>query len=280
MNSLKGYIENLKDSLTSMQKYNDIFENLSQIIFKKLKTEKGKVIIVTTGSMAIFSETLVNGLKSHFKYDNDKIEVISPVNNSNFPFEKEIVENENVTSIGVVIALEKKLTKDDLVIAISSTGRTNYINGFVKEALITEAKIAYLASPVKESKKDRIPEGIDFFVPLILVAKNLNGLHVGNHTTLLKTALEKILFRAFELMGQIKDNNILTTNTWTVKLKENSIPTIKKYKPELTDEQIMKMFEEADNELSTIIASIILNTNFEEAKNKIKELNYDFNKLL
>ncbi len=276
--SVNGYIDNLKNALSKLQEYNSQLEEISQELFRVLNSEKGKIYILGAGSTADFSKTLIKGLGHHFKYEHDKIVVLEASMNNNFDFEEENIDNENIFSVGVVDAIEANLNDNDIIIALSSTGRTDYINGFIKEAKSTGSKIAYITSPTDINNTHNLE--VDYPITIVIERKNIYGLHIGNHTTLLKTTLEKILFRVFELKGQIIDGYVLTTNAWTKKLIENSLPTIAKYGKELTYEQAIPIFKKADNELSVIIASLILKVSLEEAKEKVLECGYDFNKLI
>lgn len=269
------YIENLIDGLKNLRKYNYLLFEISGIIAKKIEQNSGRIIIISTGSTADFVETLVRSLKYYFKFNSNLIEIIRASVNTEVDDEK--IENENIISVGVLSAIEKKLNKDDLVIALSVTGRTDFINGFIKESLNTNATTVYISSFSKGDEKQI--SKVDYLISLTMKEKAIYGLYIGNHTTLLKTAMEKILYGAFEHLGQIKNHIIHTTHTWTKKLRENSFQAIKFYDQNLHDDEILQLLKEANNELSTVLSSIILNVNLEEGKRRIENVNFNFNKL-
>ena len=268
------YVESLKKSLDVFEKNNILFDN----IVKKLKDKiynNGRIIFISTGNTGHSIELLIKSFEYLFKVPKDKFQIIisgEEYKEIDFYNQKEF---ENNKSIGTISAIEKNISKDDIVIGFSATGKTNYVNAFLKES---KEKGAF-TSLIISSENNINDSFVDQKITLSLEEKNIKGLYIGNHTTILKIAFELIIFNLFEEIGQIYDGNIMTTKIWTQKLKEVSIETIRKFNSKIEDDEIENLLKETNGELSLILIMIKLNIELKDAIKIASKNNYNFKKI-
>lgn len=271
---MEKYIKNLINTLEKID--DDVRIKHLVDIFTKKMTAKGRIVIVSAGANKLIIENLINSFNYLFKIEENKFLFLS----LEHAFE-EITDNwkelENSKSIGAISAMEHDINSDDIVLGLSSTGRTNYINYFLKQSNNLRAMTILISSSLKSEDK----KYIDYNMNFPLINKEINGLYVGNHTTIIKIIFERLFFDVFEEMGQIIDGRILTTRMWTEKLLDISMNTIKKYNVNyLGEKELNEIILESKNELSIVVVMIATNVGKDEALDILKKENYNFKKIL
>ncbi len=265
------YVKSLQQSLNIFNEKSDNFNNVIEEVYKKFNST-GRIIFLATGQMGNLIMEEVKSFKYLFKIPDGKIKVIIS------GIEYDEIDNslqrsfENVDSIGTLSAIENNVSSKDVIVAFSATGKTNYVNAFLKESKDKGAFTSIVNSSKNKLNFDYVDEDIN----IAFDNKFINGLYSGNNITILKIAFEVIIFSSFEKIGQIYNNNIMTTNIWTEKLKGISIETIKKYKKNITSEEISKFIKITNGELSLILTMIKLNIDLESAKKIVLKNNYNF----
>lgn len=271
---MNKYFKGLIDTIDKVEQYNNELEYITQE-FQNRFNGKGRIILLSAGPIAYMNDYLTESFKYLFKFDWDKLVNIQPGKSYEDYFPKNSNKSwrniENEKSIGAIDTIEMNVTKDDFIIAFSVTGKTNYINQFIKQSKEIGARTALITSSPHATN-----DIADVNINLPVENKMIKGLYIGNHTTILKLIIESIFFKTFEDMGQIYNGMILTTNTWTNKLKEISMSVLCEFNSELSIDDGKRILEESDNELSVAILKLSHNIEKEEAKKILEKNNYDF----
>ncbi len=267
------FISNLISSLQNIDKNKSDIKILRKFILNKINTN-GTIYIVAVGPNATMIKELIESFSYLFKIKENKFVLVSV---------KEEYESqlgwkhfENNKTIGVISAIEKNVSSKDIVIGLSATGKTNYVNHFLKESDILGAETFLITTSDFENKKEYIKHNIR----LELFKKEIYGLYIGNHTTILKVILEAIILSVFEELGQIIDGNIVTTKIWTNKLFDVSYEVVGRLGILITRDKFKALIDLTNGELSLIIIIKKLHVNLEKAKIIAEENNYDFRKIL
>lgn len=270
---MREYISRLKNALEQIEDRICEFANLQNEIIKRIKND-GKIYIVSAGQMNKIVDSIVNSLDYLFKFEKNKIISIEAAIKY-----KNILPNswkhfENNKTIGAIDAIEYNITKNDLIIAISSTGKTHYINNFLTQCKTLGAQTYNLTSANDSNSVDYKFNNIN-----IELDKTIGGLYIGNHTTILKVIIESLIFDSFTKLGQIYEGRILTTYVWTKKLFTTSFINLKHFKNDITEDEAKELLIKCDNQLSVAILTITNNVDPIEAKELLEKNKYNFKKI-
>jgi len=270
-----NYIKSIEESLYLFEKNSKKFDFIIEQINKNMKNPKGRVIFLATNQIGNFIKTSIDSFDYLFKFSKNKFNIIiSGEYFENIDKEKR-KELENNKSVGVISAIENNITKNDVIIGFTATGKTNYVNSFMKESNEKGATTILITSSSTVEEYPFIDKQINLFIK----NKTINGLYIGNHTTMLKISFELITFSFFERIGQIYNNDIMTMKIWTKKFRFVSYEIIRKYEPNITDKKIEELIEETNGELSIILTMIKLKLDFISSKKIVEKNKYNFMKI-
>ncbi len=268
---INDYFQYLHTTIDKIENVHDELFNVSKLIAEKINTA-GKVIFISAGPIAELFDNMIKSLRYLFKFDENKFRVIKGAKYySEFKQIEKWKEFENSKSIGALAALESNLDENDLIIAMSVTGKTEYIHSYLEYGESIGAN-AFLITTSSQSN-------CSLNIKTINVLENnemINSLFVSNHTTILKMIFESIIFSAFEDNGQIIDGYIHTTKIWTKKLLYTHFEVFKKYKNDITIEEIKELLEKTDNELSVALVMLKLKVSVSEAWQIVELNNFNF----
>ncbi|BDU67421.1 MAG: hypothetical protein TYPL_0740 [Candidatus Tyloplasma litorale] len=273
---MKDYFKTLIETFKTLEYYKKDFDLIADLLTKKIHDRKGRIILISSGPMINMIQYMVNSFDYLFKIDNKKFLIIEPGKKYINFYEKNWKKIENDKSIGAFDAKEFLVNKNDLVLAFSVTGKTNYINNFLKQAHQCNAKTIMIKS---SSFIDNI-NFVDIKINIELAKKSIEGLYIGNHTTILKMVFEYIIFKMFENLGQIFEEKILTTKIWTKKMMINSLEVLRSFNPNMSDKELENLIVKAENELSIAIVMSKLNVNIDKAKIILQKNKYNFKNIL
>ncbi len=267
------FIDSLISGLKEVKIKQEDITSISAEIIKRINGQ-GTVLFLAAGPVSKMIDSLVDSLEYLFKYPKGKIKSITSGKKYKELYEEDWKHFENNRTIGAIDVIELGIQKEDIVIALSSTGKTEYINNFLKESNALGASTIYITTANDEKELESYGKSINITLP-----KTINGLYTGNHTTILKVILDRILFHTFEELGQIHNGVILTTNIWTKKLMWTSYQALKYFDDSITEEEAEKLVKECDNELSIAIVMLKTKLSKKEAIDILKKNNYNFKKI-
>lgn len=278
MEKLNNFIINLKSALSKLHNEIPKMEIISEEITNILQSENGKIYLLATGQTAHMINKLVESFKYLFKFDEDRIvPIIIGMNHEEAININDLRSIESEQSIAAIDALELNLSSNDMIINFTSTEETPYANNMLKSANDLGAKIAIVSS--SETSNHSHVE-VDYYIHVPLKSKVIENLYIGNHTTILKTALEFIMFKSFENLGQIVDKKVMTTKMWTKRLLETSYESIHDFDSEMTFDEFVSLSEKCEYEFSVVIICLIKSLEPGEAKKLLEKRKYNFKKIL
>ncbi len=273
---MNKYFESLIESLENIGMIENEISEAAKKVGDFLKSDKGRLIIISAGAFSAYINETIKSFRYLFKYDHSRIITIKSGEKYRELLNDESRKIENIKAVGVLDVMEMNVDNDDIVIALSATNSTEHIKYFMKQSHECGAYIINITSPSKGTfKKDYV----DLPINLYIKNKTIKGLYIGNHTTILKVIIESIFFEAFKNVGQIVGGMILTTHTWTKKLRNSSFEVLRFFDEHLTNEQAIELLKESENELSVAILKKTKNISNEEAKAILERYKYNFNKI-
>lgn len=274
---MNKYIENLVDSFVKSKDELKKLEDISILIEKKIRDKKGRVFLLGAGQTGQMILNLIETFNYLFKFDKYSLIPIVAGLNQNFTDDSNWRKIESERSIAAIDVTEYEISENDLVINFTSTESTPYNISFLKTAFDLSAITIVISSSKKIGDSSKYATN---YIHIPLVGESIENLYIGNYTTILKVAMEKVLFHVFEINGQIINGNICTTKVWTKRLREITFEVAKKFNDDLTFEHYCKILIDAENELS--IALIMLNKNIDsiEAKKLVEKNKYNLTSFL
>lgn len=281
--SMKQYFKNLNKSSMEMVKNENELEDVFQDVLKTLNKKHGRVFFLATGLTGFMIKDILHSLSYLFKWDEKRLLVIIPgQEHYNLTENEEWRDYEDLNTVGALEALELKLNKNDLLISLTTTERTRYVYGLLFQAKVNGCNVIQISSAKetlfgKDLERDSI---IDKHIHIPMSDKSIENLFIGNHNTVLKASAEYILLRFFEESGQILNNNIMTINAWTGKLKHIAYMTLAKEFPELTEVKANQLLEKCENDMAAVYLILKKNTTYPKAKKALIDAEYHVKKAL
>lgn len=267
------YFESLIETLKIADKQNNKINELANDIIQRIKG-KGKIYIISAGPNADMIDDLFYSFSYLFKFNKEKFVIVKAAQKHKL-YSEDWKDYENSKSIGAYDATQYRISQNDLIIGLSVTGKTHYINHFIREFKTRGAKTSIITSSNLFGNLDFA----DVHIDLSIEEKTIIGLYIGNHTTILKAVIENIFFNVFEELGQISNNLILTTKVWTRKLFETSLSVFEVLFPEVSKDEVEKLLKQCDGEQSVVIVMLKKGISKNKALKLLKDNSFDFKAL-
>ncbi len=268
---MKEYYESLENSIKEILEKRELIEKISNEVSKRI-IDQGRIYIISAGAVSDIVNSFISSFDYLFKYNKEKIISISAGKAYKELYPLKWRHFENNKTIGALDAMEMGINEKDLILSLSSTGETDYVKNFLNES----KSLGALTYSITASPQEQITEHNNLN---ITVNKTIQGLYIGNHTTILKAIIEGIMFNSFKNLGQIHNGMILTVDVWTDKLFYTSFEVLSKLSPGLTKEEAKKLLKSSDQQLSIAIIMLMKKISKEKALEELNKVNYDFRKI-
>lgn len=259
-----------KEGVKNMKK--EIIQ-LSNWVVETIKNN-GRVIFVGAGISSEIPRAITEELWFNFSLEKEKFIIISAAKNFIMDIEhwKEL---EEISSISIFELDELNLSKNDLVIGITCSGKTEYVIGAIKYANDLNCKTAMITENINISVESK---------PNLILCSKLNsptifGLCSAEGGTIQKMITDLVVYSAMEQMGRIWKGYLIFMKPVSKKLQDYCIFTIMKLlKTSRADAE--KLFEKNNRKLEQTILAGVKNLSSNEAEKLLKNNEYDFLKLI
>lgn len=179
------------------------------------------------------------------------------------------VENaEDDEKQGELDLLSRNLTKNDVVIGITASGRTPYPIGGIKFA----SKIGAFTVGLSSNKNSLINQYTDEGIEVVVGPEILTGSTRMKAATAHKLILNMISTATMVKLGKVYENLMVDVNASNYKLKERAKSIIM----EITDisyEEAEKVLEQTNFEVKPAIVMVKTNSSYQEALSALKGYN-------
>ncbi|WP_156299324.1 N-acetylmuramic acid 6-phosphate etherase [Streptobacillus canis] len=170
---------------------------------------------------------------------------------------------------------ELKLTKDDVVIGLTASGRTPYVLGAVKYA----RKIGALTGSVTCSENSELSQSVDIPIEVVVGAEIVTGSTRMKSGTAQKMVLNMISTSVMIKRGKVFSGYMVDVKTSNLKLIERA-KRILMNTTNVSYEDAGMYLEKADMSVKVAIAMILLKIEKEEAKEKLEFYKFDVARLI
>lgn len=170
---------------------------------------------------------------------------------------------------------ELKLTKDDVVIGLTASGRTPYVLGAVKYA----REIGALTGSVTCSENSELSQSVDIPIEVVVGAEIVTGSTRMKSGTAQKMVLNMISTSVMIKRGKVFSGYMVDVKTSNLKLIERA-KRILMNTTNVSYEDAGMYLEKADMSVKVAIAMILLKIEKEEAKEKLEFYKFDIARLI
>lgn len=268
-NILKRNIE-LQKEIFYIQKE---IENLSKSIANKIRGD-GRIIFIGAGLSAEMPRIILEELWFNFQINRNKFLTITAAKNYN-----EMMEDwkklENLSSISIFELNDIGLNNKDLIIGLSSSGISKYIESSLKYAKELGCETAVITNTSKLSTL----KYIDHIMNTNFDKPTIKGLASAEGGTVQKVILDILIYNAMLFSGRIYKNRMIYIKPFSEKLEAYAVEAIS-FIIKKSLEDSLKILHKNNNSTEIAILTELLGISFINAEKIIKDNNYDFNKII
>lgn len=251
---------------------NEILE-ISNLVAKKINS-KGRIILIGAGLSSEMARIIIDELWFNFQIKRGKFVAMTAAKEyaQNLVIWKEL---EEVYPTSIFELDEMNINKNDLVIGLSSSGKTQYVISALKYSHDVGCVTVLITDIDNINKLPQIDYKIDtkFGYPVIM------GLNTAEGGTIQKIILDLIFYNAMLIIGRIWRDSLVFMKPVSKKIEKYCVEVIMKIM-NYDVEKAMKVFLKNNRELETTLISEIKQINYNEAKKVLKKFNYNFNKIV
>ncbi len=168
-----------------------------------------------------------------------------------------------------------KLTKDDVVIGLTASGRTPYVLGAIKYA----KEIGALTGSITCCENSKLSQHVDIPIEVVVGAEIITGSTRMKSATAQKMILNMISTSVMIKRGKVFSGYMVDIKTSNFKLIERA-KLILMNTTNVSYEEAEKYLEKSGRSVKVAITMILLKIEKEEAENKLKKYNYDVARLI
>ncbi|BDU67438.1 MAG: hypothetical protein TYPL_0910 [Candidatus Tyloplasma litorale] len=266
-------IKNSIDILFEIEK--EIYE-LSLKIAKKLKKgEKGRVVFIGAGIASELAKVIIDELWFTFQIDSKKFVALTAAKDYENVIEQgEWKKFEEIASAPILQLDSINLTKEDLVICLSASGKTQYIKYAMKYA----HEIGCLIALITDFEETLMNKYVDIKINTQFGPSILIGLNAADGGTIQKIVLDLLIYNSMEILGRIWKGHLVYIRPSSKKIMNDCIRIICEI-VSCSFEYALKLFQKNNNELETAIVSELLKLDYQSSRKVIENNDYDFNRI-
>lgn len=265
-------LSRIEQSSKNIYDVSNEIENLSKLISNKFD-EEGRIIFIGAGLSSEMARIIIDELWFNFQIKKGKFISLTAA--------KKYIEDtdtwkelEEVASTSIFELDELGLNESDLVIGLSASGRTQYVVSAIKYA----HDIGCVTASVTDVDKSIIGEYSDYIINTKFGNPPILGLNAAEGGTIQKIILDLLIYNAMSISGRIYKNTLVLMKPVTSKIEKYCIESLSTLL-NISYDKAKYIFEKNNKSLEISLITNLLNCSAEEAKVKLKENKYNFNKI-
>lgn len=250
-------------------KIEDKIEIVSDWISEYLKQRK-RITFVCVGSIS----NIIRGLNHDFQYNFGVQKGTFKIINAG---EKYADEMENWKDIGAMFSVasmdldEMEFDENDMLIAMSSSAETEYINGALSHGKAMGAKTVLLTNNKNVDDLANIVINLPY-------SENVVGIKSLSATTIIKMILDMILYNSIIKAGRIYNGQAIFM-LWNSDRSKAQVIGIVSSACNISYDEAKELLERAEGIAEVACIMHIKNMDVNEAKQYLVDINYNFNNI-
>lgn len=272
-NLLNDLRNKIKKSLNFIEKIEDDIEGLSNEIASMIEYKVGRIIFVGAGISADMAKIIIDELWFNFQIPKGKFISITAGRSYADSLEK-WKELEELPQTSAFELGEFNIGPDDLVIGLSSSGKTQYVISALEMAIREGSKTALITDTSNAQLIDKVDFTINtnFGEPIIL------GLNSADGSTTQKIILDSILYLSLEKSGRIYKKHLVYMIPVSKKIEGYCLKVISNL-VKVDEDEAKKLLFENDGSLELTLISSLKKISTDEARELLSLKKGNFNKI-
>lgn len=266
-------INRLGENLKEIESANEEVIKVSQEISNKLSGD-GRVIFVGAGMAPEMVRIILDELWFNFQIKRGKFVTLTAARNYVQDTDK-WKELEEVSSASIFELDEIGLESNDLVIGLSASGETQYVVSAIKYA----HDIGCITAAVTDFLDTKLEQHSDFVINTNFGQPPILGLNTGSGATIQKVIIDLLIYNSMLLSGKIYKGYLVFMKPVSSKIYGYCIKTIENLL-NISNKEAIKLFESVDSKLELALITKFKNCNVSEAKEILKDNDFNFNKIM
>ncbi len=271
-------LSNFKDKIINVFEQLEVIENeidkLSDLIAEKVQKDEGRIIFVGAGISADMAKIIIDEMWFNFQIDNEKFLSITAAKSYASSLEK-WKELEEMPSVSVFELESLNLNKEDLLIGLTSSGKTQYVTSAIDFA----KKLGCQTAVITDMQKVKTNTKVDFEIHTNFGEPTIIGLNTAEGSTVQKIMIDNVIYLAMEKSGRIWNNSLVFMIPVSEKIEKYCIDVISRIL-KVDEDNAKELLYKYDKSLELVLISELKKISIDEAKTLLKENGNNFNKIV
>ncbi len=271
---IKGFKDKINVTLNNLDSIESDILKLSTEISEMIKNDVGRVIFVGAGISADMAKIIIEEMKFNFKLKEGKFISVTAAKSFSGSLDK-WKELEEVHQTVIFELGELNLSKDDLLIGLSASGKTKYVLSALDFAIQSNSKTALIT----DFSDHPMAGKLDFEINTKMGNPVIIGLNTAEGSTIQKIILDSVIYESMYMAGRIYKGCLVYMESASEKI-ENYCNSVLMQLVGIEKEDAVKLLNEHNKELEVALICGIKNISNSEAKDLLIEHKGDLHKIL
>lgn len=271
---LNKFREKINDTLDHLDSIEDDILKLAKRISEMIQQDEGRIIFVGAGISASMAHIIIEELWFNFQIKSDKFISLTAAKAYSNSVDK-WKEFEEISQTSVFELEEINLQPNDLLIGLSSSGKTKYVVAALNYAMECGCETALIT----DMDNSELIEKISFSINTKFGSPIVMGLNAAEGSTVQKIVLDNVIYLAMELAGRIYKDNLVYMRPVSKKIEKYCINVVMDLVKVDYDEAAL-LFENCERNLELTLVSTLKGVSIDEARDILFENKGNFNKIL
>ncbi len=271
-------LSNFKDKIINVFEQLEIIENeiekLSDLIAEKVQKDEGRIIFVGAGISADMARIIIDEMWFNFQIYNEKYLSITAAKSYASSLEK-WKELEEMPSVSVFELESLNLNKEDLLIGLTSSGKTQYVTSAIDFA----KKLGCQTAVITDMQKVKTNTKVDFEIHTNFGEPTIIGLNTAEGSTVQKIMIDNVIYLAMEKSGRIWNDSLVFMIPVSEKIEKYCIDVITKIL-KVDENNAKELLYKYDKSLELVLISELKKVSIDDAKTLLKDNGNNFNKIV
>ncbi len=270
---LKNFENKLTLVFEQLNKIEGDIDLLATKIADKVENNKGRIVFVGAGISADMAKIIIDEMWFNFQMDNKTFISITAAKSYAKSLEK-WKELEEMPSVSVFELQMINLNENDILIGLTSSGKTKY----VKSAIDYANEIGCETAIITDAGESSIIMKADYIINTNFGNPSIIGLNTAEGSTVQKIMIDNIIYLAMEKMGRIYNDCLVFMSPVSDKIERYCIQVISKILDK-DEETAKELLYKHNKSLEVTLVSEYKGISDDEAKELLENNNYNFNKI-
>ncbi len=253
-NLTNKFKDKIINTLNKLEVENSNIDKLSSSISKRIETKKGRVIFIGAGISAEMARIIIDEMWFNFQVSTETFISVTAAKSYAESLEKwkELEEIPSVSTFELEII---GLNSNDLIIGLTSSGKTQYVTSAIDFA----NRIGCETAIITDTKNSLINKSINHVINTNFNNPVVYGLNTADGSTIQKIILDIVIYTAFEKAGRIYKDNLVFMKPVSKKIESYCIVVIMNLL-NVNEKNAKDIFEKYDKKLEIALISEMKNT--------------------